>query len=373
MGFIELGDCKLNINSEKIEAAFSETSFLSQIGKDRILKEMITDVDQVGDDLSFKIKFGYPIKSKEQNIREKVVSHLRHLFKLKNVKVVMETDIVAHAIEKGTQLIPGVKNIIAIASGKGGVGKSTTTVNLALSLHAEGAKVGILDGDIYGPSIPALLGVSGKPESPDGKTILPMMGHGVQTNSIGFLIPKDEAMVWRGPMVTQALEQLLRQTVWDKLDYLLIDLPPGTGDIHLTLAQKVPLTGAVIVTTPQEIALLDARKGIKMFEKVSVPILGIIENMATYACPGCGNVEEIFGSGGGLKTAEKYNTNFLGSLPLITCIREDSDNGIPSVASERNPAVVKIYKEVSSELARNIAMLKKDSSAKFPKIVVKNH
>ena len=221
-------------------------------------------------------------------------------------------------------------------------------------------------------AFPRFLGVDGKPESPDGKTIVPMIGHGVQTNSIGYLIPKDEAMVWRGPMVTQALEQLLRQTAWNNLDYLFIDLPPGTGDIHLTLAQKVPLTGAVIVTTPQEIALLDARKGIKMFEKVSVPILGIIENMASYACPKCGNVEEIFGSGGGIQTAKKYDTNFLGSLPLNASIREDSDNGVPSVISKSNPGIAKAYGEVSFAVARHISALKKSHAGKFPKIVIKN-
>ena len=362
----------MNVNAEKIEAAFYEHAFLSELSKDHVFKDMVTDIRQVGDDLSFKVKFGYPVKSREQKIRDEIVSHLKGLFKLKTVNVLLETNIIAHSIEKGTQLIPGVKNIIAIASGKGGVGKSTTTVNLALSLHLEGAKVGILDGDIYGPSIPALLGVDGKPESPDGKTIVPMIGHGVQTNSIGYLIPKDEAMVWRGPMVTQALEQLLRQTAWNNLDYLFIDLPPGTGDIHLTLAQKVPLTGAVIVTTPQEIALLDARKGIKMFKKVSVPILGIVENMASYACPKCGNVEEIFGSGGGLQTAKKYDTNFLGSLPLNASIREDSDNGVPSVISKSNPSIAKAYGDVSFALARHISALKKSNAGKFPKIVIKN-
>ena len=362
----------MSVNVEKIEAAFCEHAFLNELIKDHVFKDMVTDIKQVGDDLSLKVKFGYPVKNRQQKIRDEITSYLKDLFNLKTVNVVLETNILAHSAENGTQLIPSVKNIIAIASGKGGVGKSTTTVNLALSLHLEGAKVGILDADIYGPSIPALLGVDGKPESPDGKTIVPMIGHGIQTNSIGYLIPKDEAMVWRGPMVTQALEQLLRQTAWNNLDYLFIDLPPGTGDIHLTLAQKVPLTGAVIVTTPQEIALLDARKGIKMFKKVSVPILGIIENMASYACPKCGNVEEIFGSGGGLQTAKKYDTNFLGSLPLNACIREDSDNGVPSVISKSNLGITKAYSEVSFEVARHISALKKSHAGKFPKIVIKN-
>ena len=362
----------MNVDTEKIEAAFCGHTFLSDLSKGHVFEDMVTDIKQVGNDLSFKIKFGFPIKSREQKIRDEITSHLKNVFNLKTVNVVIETNILSHSVEKGAQLIPSVKNIIAIASGKGGVGKSTTTVNLALSLLLEGAKVGILDGDIYGPSIPALLGVDGKPESPDGKTINPMIGHGIQTNSIGYLIPKDEAMVWRGPMVTQALEQLLRQTAWNNLDYVFIDLPPGTGDIHLTLAQKVPLTGAVIVTTPQEIALLDARKGIKMFKKVSVPILGIVENMASYACPKCGNVEEIFGSGGGLHTAKKYDTNFLGSLPLNASIREDSDNGVPSVISKSNLGIAQAYSEVSFALARHISVLKKSHAGKFPKIVIKN-
>ena len=356
----------MNVNAEKIEAAFREHAFLSELSKGHVFEDMVTDIEQVGDDLSLKVRFGYPIKSREQKIKDEIISHLKGLFKLKTVNVLLETNIIAHSIEKGTQLIPGVKNIIAIASGKGGVGKSTTTVNLALSLHLEGAKVGILDGDIYGPSIPALLGVDGKPESPDGKTIVPMMGHGVQTNSIGYLIPKDEAMVWRGPMVTQALEQLLRQTAWNNLDYLFIDLPPGTGDIHLTLAQKVPLTGAVIVTTPQEIALLDARKGIKMFKKVSVPILGIVENMATHICSNCGTEESIFGHGGGEQVAEQYSTQLLGSLPLDGAIRQQGDVGTPISIADTNPEMSRHYKNIAQRL---MTELEKSDTQSSPQIV----
>ena len=234
-------------------------------------------------------------------------------------------------MQRGVKLLPNVKNIIAVASGKGGVGKSTTAVNLALALAAEGATVGILDADIYGPSQPMMLGIDGRPESADGKTMEPLENHGVQVMSIGFLVEPDKPMVWRGPMVTQALQQLLRQTNWRDLDYLIVDMPPGTGDIQLTLSQSVPVTGAVIVTTPQDIALLDARKGLKMFEKVGVPILGMVENMAVHICSNCGHAEHIFGAGGGKRMAAEYGVDFLGALPLTLAIREQADSGRPTV------------------------------------------
>ena len=232
-------------------------------------------------DISLDIALGYPAKSQFDAIRKSVINALRELPEVKNVSVNVSSQIVAHAVQRGVKLLPGVKNIIAVASGKGGVGKSTTAVNLALALSAEGANVGMLDADIYGPSQPTMLGITGRPESVQENTMEPMEGHGLQTNSIGFLIEEDAPMIWRGPMVTSAFEQILRQTRWRDLDYLIVDMPPGTGDIPLTLAQTVPVTGAVIVTTPQDIALLDARKGLLMFEKVGVPIVGIIENMST--------------------------------------------------------------------------------------------
>jgi ATP-binding protein involved in chromosome partitioning len=232
-----------------------------------------------------------------------------------NVSVNITTKVASHAVQRGVQLLPGVKNIIAISSGKGGVGKSTTTANLALALAAEGARVGILDADIYGPSQPMMMGVSGKPESHDGKTMEPLENHGVQVMSIGLLVNNDQAMIWRGPMATQALEQMLRQTNWKDLDYLLVDMPPGTGDIQLTLSQRVPMTGAVVVTTPQDIALIDAKKGIQMFEKVGVPILGLVENMAAHVCTNCGHVEHIFGADGGKKMAGEQNIDYLGRCP----------------------------------------------------------
>jgi ATP-binding protein involved in chromosome partitioning len=280
--------------------------------------------------------------------------------------------IVAHTVQRGVKLMPNVKNIIAVSSGKGGVGKSTTAVNLALALAAEGATVGILDADIYGPSQPMMLGITGRPESIAENTIEPMEGHGLQASSIGFLIDTDSPMVWRGPMVTSALEQLLRQTNWRDVDYLIVDMPPGTGDIQLTLSQKVPVTGAVIVTTPQDIALLDARKGLKMFEKVGIPIIGIVENMSIYICPNCDHQEHIFGQGGGQKMCNDYGVDFLGSLPLNLSIREQADSGRPTVVADPDGAISAIYKGIARKIAIQVAEMSKDMSSKFPSIVVQN-
>jgi ATP-binding protein involved in chromosome partitioning len=323
-------------------------------------------------DVSLDIVLGYPAKSQFDAIRKSVINALRPLSEVKNVSVNVSCQIVAHSVQRGVKLLPGVKNIVAIASGKGGVGKSTTAVNLALALAAEGAQVGILDADIYGPSQPMMLGITGRPESIEENTIEPMEGHGLQASSIGFLIEEDSPMVWRGPMVTSALEQLLRQTRWRDLDYLIVDMPPGTGDIQLTLSQKVPVTGAVIVTTPQDIALLDARKGLKMFEKVGVPIVGIIENMSTYVCPNCGHEEHIFGSGGGEKMCKEYGVEFLGSLPLNLSIREQADAGRPTVVADPDGAISAIYKTIARQVAIRVASLSKDMSSKFPNIVVQN-
>jgi ATP-binding protein involved in chromosome partitioning len=323
-------------------------------------------------DVSFDIVLGYPAKSQFDSIRKLVINAVRELPGVKNVSVNVSSQIVAHAVQRGVKLLPSVKNIIAVASGKGGVGKSTTAVNLALALAAEGAQVGILDADIYGPSQPMMLGITGRPESIEENTIEPMEGHGLQASSIGFLIEEDAPMVWRGPMVTSALEQLLRQTRWRDLDYLIVDMPPGTGDIQLTLSQKVPVTGAVIVTTPQDIALLDARKGLKMFEKVGVPIVGIIENMSTYICTKCGHEEHIFGSGGGEKMCKEYGVDFLGALPLNLSIREQADAGRPTVVADPDSAISAIYKNIARQVAIRVATLSKDMSSKFPSIVVQN-
>jgi ATP-binding protein involved in chromosome partitioning len=323
-------------------------------------------------DISLDIVLGYPAKSQFDSIRKSVISALRELPGVKNVSVNVSSQIVAHAVQRGVKLLPGVKNIIAVASGKGGVGKSTTAVNLALALAAEGAQVGILDADIYGPSQPMMLGITGRPDSIEENTIEPMEAYNLQASSIGFLIDDDAPMVWRGPMVTSALEQLLRQTRWRDLDYLIVDMPPGTGDIQLTLAQKVPVTGSVIVTTPQDIALLDARKGLKMFEKVGVPIIGIIENMSTYVCTKCGHEEHVFGAGGGEKMCKEYEVDFLGSLPLNLSIREQADAGRPTVVADPDGAISAIYKGIARQVAIRVATLSKDMSSKFPNIVVQN-
>jgi ATP-binding protein involved in chromosome partitioning len=339
-------------------------------GKDFVSTKALKNLQVNGGEVSFDIELGYPAKSQHAALQSALVAAARGVAGVDKVSVNITTKVAAHAAQRGVALMPNVKNIIAVASGKGGVGKSTTAVNLALALAAEGASVGILDADIYGPSQPTMMGLEGRPESKDGKTMEPLENHGVQVISIGFLVAKDEAMVWRGPMATQALEQLLRQTNWRDLDYLIVDMPPGTGDIQLTLAQRVPLTGAVIVTTPQDIALLDARKGIKMFEKVGVPILGIVENMAVHVCSNCGHVEHIFGQDGGRKMAEEFKMDYLGALPLDIRIREQADSGVPTVAADPEGEIAAIYKAVARKMAVTVAAKAKDFSGKFPTITV---
>ena len=341
-------------------------------GKDFISSKSARNIRVNGSDVSVDIVLGYPAKSVMADVQALVSMALKELPNIGNVTVTMSSRIVAHKAQQGVTLLPNVKNIIAVASGKGGVGKSTTSVNLALALAAEGATVGLLDADIYGPSQPQMLGISGRPESTDGKSMDPMLAHGIQAMSIGFLIDNDTPMVWRGPMVTGALEQLLRDTKWRDLDYLVIDLPPGTGDIQLTLAQKIPVTGAIIVTTPQDIALLDARKGLKMFEKVSIPILGIVENMSTHICSQCGHEEHIFGTGGGALMSKDYSVDLLGSLPLDIKIREQSDGGQPTVIADPNGPIATIYKKIARAAAIKIANSSQDHSTKFPNIVIQN-
>ena len=339
-------------------------------GKDFVSAKQLKNLKVEGGDVAFDVELGYPAKSQIPTLRKALIAAVRTLPGVENVSINLGTKVVAHAVQRGVQLMPKVKNIVAVASGKGGVGKSTTAVNLALALAAEGASVGILDADIYGPSPPMMMGIEGRPESADGQTMEPMTNYGVQVMSIGFLVDADNPMIWRGPMVTQALEQLLRQTNWGELDYLIVDMPPGTGDIQLTLSQKVPLTGVVIVTTPQDIALLDAKKGLKMFEKVGVPILGIVENMAVHVCSSCGHVEHIFGADGGKRMSEQYGVDYLGALPLNLSIREQADAGRPSVVSEPDGEIAAIYKTVARQMAVKIAAKSKDFSSKFPTISI---
>ena len=341
-------------------------------GRDLLGSKSARNIQISGNDVSLDIVLGYPAKSVMPEIEALVEAALKSIPGIGDIAINIGSRIVAHSVQRGVGLISGVKNIIAVASGKGGVGKSTTAVNLALALAAEGATVGILDADIYGPSQPQMLGISGRPESTDGKSIEPLQSHGIQAMSIGFLVDVDTPMVWRGPMVTGALEQLLRDTRWKDLDYLVIDLPPGTGDIQLTLSQKVPVTGAIIVTTPQDIALLDARKGLKMFEKVGIPILGIVENMSTHICSNCGHEEHIFGAGGGAAMCKDYNVDLLGSLPLDIRIREQADGGKPTVIAEPDSQISETYRQIARATAIKIANLGLDHSSKFPNIVIQN-
>jgi ATP-binding protein involved in chromosome partitioning len=317
------------------------------------------------------VELGYPAASQTGPLRARIVQDLQAAGAAR-VEVEVTWKIVAHTVQRGLKVMPNVRNIIAIASGKGGVGKSTVAANLALALAAEGARVGMLDADIYGPSQPTMLGISGQPVSKDGKTFDPLEGHGIQASSIGFLIDPDQPMVWRGPMVTSALQQLLTLTNWRDLDYLVIDMPPGTGDIQLTLAQQVPVTGAVIVTTPQDIALLDAGKGLRMFEKVGVPILGLVENMATHVCSQCGHEEHIFGSGGAAKMALQFSTEVLGTLPLDIRIREHADGGTPTVVADPDGALAATYRAIARRIAVRIAERARDLSSRMPSIKISN-
>ena len=339
--------------------------------KDFVSGKSVKNIKISGNDVSLDILLGYPAKSVWGEIKTLIENHLKSALPgIGRVEANVSSKVVSHAVQRGVKLVDGVKNIIAVASGKGGVGKSTTAVNLALALAAEGARVGVLDADVYGPSQPTMLGISGNPDSADGKSMQPMTNYGLQVMSIGFLIDADTPMIWRGPMATQALDQLLHQTQWDNLDYLVVDLPPGTGDIQLTLAQRVPVSAAVIVTTPQDIALLDAKKALKMFEKVEVPVLGIIENMAVHVCTKCGHAEHVFGAGGGERMAAQYGVPLLGSLPLDIRIREQADGGAPSVAADPDSPVSRIYRDIARRAAARLSLQAKNKAAGFPKIVV---
>ncbi len=340
--------------------------------KDIVAANIVKDVDIKGDTVFVRLEQNYPAGGYRDELAEEVKTKLEAEAGIAKAEVTVEQKIAAHTVQKSLKRIEGIKNIIAVASGKGGVGKSTTSVNIALSLAADGATVGMLDADIYGPSQPRMLGISGQPESPDGKTLEPMENYGIKAMSIGFLVEEDTPMIWRGPMVTQALEQLLNDTNWGELDYLIVDLPPGTGDTQLTLSQKIPVSGAVIVTTPQDIALLDARKGLKMFEKVEVPVLGVVENMSIHVCSECGHAEHIFGEGGGKRMADESDVDFLGALPLDYTICQQADEGRPTVVADPDGKNTELYKEISRKMAAKLASKGKDYSTKFPNIVIQN-
>ena len=339
---------------------------------DLVSSKSVKSIDAVESGWQISIELGYPAAGYIDELTAMVKSSLDGIEGIGEIGVNITSQIRSHAVQQNLKPMPGIKNIIAVASGKGGVGKSTTAVNLALALQAEGATVGILDADIYGPSIPRMLGCEGQPDSSDGKSLEPMVGHGIQSMSIGYLVEEDTPMIWRGPMVTQALEQLLNDTRWRDVDYLVIDLPPGTGDTQLTLAQRIPVSGAVIVTTPQDIALLDARKGLKMFEKVEVPVLGIIENMSIHVCSQCGHSEHIFGQGGGERMSKEHGVDLLGALPLDIRIREQADSGSPTVASMQDSQISTIYRGIARKTAAKLATQARDHSAAFPSIVVSN-
>jgi ATP-binding protein involved in chromosome partitioning len=358
-----------DVTQQQVETALK--AFIDpNLEQNLVAARCVKNIAVSGGKVTVDVVLGYPARGWQDELAGKLKALVAAVPGVSEATINVSSAIVSHGVQKGVKPIEGVKNIIAVASGKGGVGKSTVSVNLALALSAEGAKVGILDADIYGPSQPRMLGVNQKPESKDGRKMEPITSYHLQAMSIGFLVEEDTPMIWRGPMVTQALEQLLRETNWQDLDYLVIDLPPGTGDIQLTLAQKVPVTGAVIVTTPQDIALLDARKGLKMFEKVEIPVLGVVENMSTHICSKCGHEEHIFGAGGGQRMAEENEVDFLGGIPLDIRIREQADGGKPTVVAEPDGRLSQIYRDIARRVAARLSKQKKDYSAKFPGIVI---
>ncbi|UOD50764.1 iron-sulfur cluster carrier protein ApbC [Orrella daihaiensis] len=357
----------MTVTSNDIQALLARTM---DPNTNRAYGDLVQDIRvESSGEVSLKFRPGYPVGRSRESLLRPLTAALEALgFGKAHIEV--QPKIEAHAIRAGVERVKGIKNIIAVASGKGGVGKSTTAVNLALAFADEGATVGVLDADIYGPSVPLLLGIDGRPDSKDNKTMEPMIGHGIKCNSIGFLVDADTPAIWRGPMVTQALEHLLRQTNWGELDYLIIDMPPGTGDIALTLAQKVPVSGALIVSTPQDVALLDARKGVRMFEKVTVPVLGIIENMSVHVCSNCGHVEHLFGEGGAQRMADEFQVPFLGKLPLALSIRENADAGNPTVVAAPDSTEAGLYREIAQKLVARLSGLPKDMASKFPTVVV---
>lgn len=360
------------LSRAQVEAALQEY-IDPYLERDLVAAKAVKDIQIDGGKVAAKVVLGFPAKGYAEQLRSALAERIAKVEGVTDVEVTVESRIASHAVQKGVETFKSVKNIVAVASGKGGVGKSTVAVNLALALSAEGATVGMLDADIYGPSQPRMLGAGGRPESRDGKSLEPVVSYHIQSMSIGYLVDEETPMIWRGPMVTQALEQLLKDTNWKDVDYLIVDLPPGTGDTQLTLAQKIPVSGAVIVTTPQDIALLDARKGLKMFEKVQVPVLGVVENMSIHICSQCGHEEHIFGAGGGERMAEDYDVAFLGGLPLDREIREDADGGKPTVVKDPDGRIAAQFREVARRVAARLSLQAKDYTQAFPNIVIQNN
>jgi ATP-binding protein involved in chromosome partitioning len=361
----------VTVSTETDQAKLLNSIELSVVGRPVGEVARVLDVTVIDGTLNATIELGFPCESAHEAIRSDIDAALRAEHGLQAGDIALTTRITRHGVQRNLKPIPGVKNLIAVASGKGGVGKSTVAANLALALSAEGASVGVLDADIYGPSQPQMLGLDGQvPDTKDGKTMLPLRAYGLQMMSMGALIDADQPMVWRGPMVTSALNQLATQTSWEDLDYLIVDMPPGTGDIQLTLAQQIPVSGSVIITTPQNIATLDARKGLSMFRKVSIPVFGVIENMATHVCSECGHEDAIFGSGGADKIVEDFDVRLLGRLPLDSRIREQADSGKPTVVAEPDSAIAQAFRQAAWNLSAAQAAERVDHSAKFGSIVV---
>lgn len=344
---------------------------LPDLGQDLVSAKAVKAVTLLDGIAQIEIELGYPCEKEKNAIKQGVENYLQKQLNIQ-AQVNIAWKILEYKIASGVAAVPNVKNIIAVASGKGGVGKSTTAVNLALALQAEGASVAILDADIYGPSIPTMLGVNAKPESIDGKTIEPLMSYGLQFMSIGCLVDPDQPMIWRGPIVSKTLQQIIQDTNWRNVDYLVIDLPPGTGDAQLTMAQKIPVTGGLIVTTPQDIALQDAKRGLQMFNKVNIPVLGIVENMSIHRCSNCDHEEAIFGEGGGERFAQEYRVPLLGQLPLVASIRADADAGKPTMVAEPNSTISDTYRAIARQAAARLSLQGRDYSRKFPKINIQS-
>ncbi len=341
------------------------------LGTDFLSAKLLQGIKVVQGNVLITLRIGYPIRDYPSTVLTQFKRSVDNCLPDMKVTVQLKTKVAQHTVANGVKSIPGIKNIIAVGSGKGGVGKSTTSINLALALQQQGATVGLLDADIYGPNQPLLLGIKEKPMVRVDKRFIPVHQYGLQTMSMGYLLEEDAPLVWRGPMISRAFEQMLNETVWSDLDYLIIDLPPGTGDIQLTLAQKVPATAAVIVTTPQEVALQDARKAAKMFEKVNIPILGVIENMGLHICSQCGHSDPIFGQAGGQALAEQHSIPLLGSLPLDRRIREHTDDGSPIVLSEINE-IVEIYQTLACQVGAKLSQLPRDFTAIKPRVIENN-